>query len=79
MKAFGLTNRKIYKHLGGGLYCGKKNNFTKTTENGKKSTNSHKTTENVKLVSQELIHFGVIARLFRQIGGHSSRFVYKND
>jgi hypothetical protein len=30
---------------------------------------------NVKLVSWELIHFGVIARLFRQIGGHSSRFV----
>ena len=25
----------------------------------------------VKLVSLELIHFGVIARLFRQIGGHS--------
>ena len=38
MKAFGLTNRKIYKHLGGGLYCGKKNNFSKTTEKGKKST-----------------------------------------
>ena len=38
MKAFGLTNRKIYKHLGGGLYCGKKNNFPKTTEKGKKST-----------------------------------------
>ena len=54
MKAFGLTNRKIYKHLGGGLYCGKKNNFPKTTENGKKSTNLQKTTENgkkVKLVS----------------------------
>ena len=30
---------------------------------------------NVKLVSWELIHFGVIARLFRQIGGHSCRFV----
>ena len=29
----------------------------------------------VKLVSSELIHFRVIARLFRQIGGHSSRFV----
>ena len=29
----------------------------------------------LKLVSHELIHFGVIARLFRQIGGHSSRFV----
>ena len=54
MKAFGLTNRKIYKHLGGGLYCGKKNNFPKPTENGKKSTNLPKTTENgkkVKLVS----------------------------
>ena len=37
MKVYGLTNRKIYKHLGGGLYCGKKNNFPKTTENGKKS------------------------------------------
>ena len=29
----------------------------------------------LKLVSQELILFGVIARLFRQIRGHSSRFV----
>ena len=29
----------------------------------------------LKLVSYELIHFGVIACLFRQIGGHSSRFV----
>ena len=29
----------------------------------------------LKLVSQKLIHFGVIARLFWQIGGHSSRFV----
>ena len=27
------------------------------------------------LVSKELNHFGVIAGLFRQIGGHSSRFV----
>ena len=42
---------------------------------------------NVELVSKELNHFGVIADLFRQIGGHS-RFVillflktfhYKND
>ena len=63
MKAFGLTNRKIYKHLGGGLYCGKKNNFPKTTENGKKSTAENG--EKVKLVSLELIHFAVIARLFR--------------
>jgi hypothetical protein len=39
-------------------------------------------------VSKELNHFGVIAGLFWQIGGHSSRFVlfcsfwrlhYKND
>ena len=29
----------------------------------------------IKLVSKELIHFGVIARLFRQIGVYSSRFV----
>ena len=29
----------------------------------------------LKLVSQELLHFGVIARLFRQIGGDRSRFV----
>ena len=29
----------------------------------------------LKLVSQELILFGMIARLFRQIRGHSSRFV----
>ena len=34
---------------------------------------------NLKLVSQELIHFRVIAHLFRQIGGHNSRFHYKND
>ena len=27
------------------------------------------------LISKELNHFGVIAGLFRQIGGHSSRFV----
>ena len=29
----------------------------------------------LKLVSKELNHFGVIADLFRQIGGHSSRFL----
>ena len=29
----------------------------------------------VELVSKELNHFGVIAGLFRRIGGHSSRFV----
>ena len=29
----------------------------------------------VEVVSKELNHFGVIADLFRQIGGHSSRFV----
>ena len=29
----------------------------------------------LELVSMELNHFGVIAGLFRQIGGHSSRFV----
>ena len=28
----------------------------------------------IELVSKELNHFGVIAGLFRQIGGHSSRF-----
>ena len=42
--------------------------------------------EKVELVSKELNHFGVIADLFRQIGGHSSAillflksFHYKND
>ena len=29
----------------------------------------------IELVSKELNHFGVIAGLFGQIGGHSSRFV----
>ena len=29
----------------------------------------------LELVSKELNHFGVIADLFRQIRGHSSRFV----
>ena len=29
----------------------------------------------IELVSKELNHFGVITGLFRQIGGHSSRFV----
>ena len=29
----------------------------------------------VELVSKELNHLGVIAGLFRQIGGHSSKFV----
>ena len=29
----------------------------------------------LELVSKELNHFGVIADLFRQIGGHSSRFL----
>ena len=29
----------------------------------------------LQLVSKELNHFGVIAGLFRQIGGNSSRFV----
>ena len=29
----------------------------------------------LELLSKELNHFGVIADLFRQIGGHSSRFV----
>ena len=32
----------------------------------------------VELVSKELNHFGVIAGLFRQIGGHSSTFVRAN-
>ena len=31
----------------------------------------------LELVSKELNHFGVIADLFRQIGGHSIRFVHK--
>ena len=31
--------------------------------------------EQVELVSKELNHFGVIADLFRHIGGHSSRSV----
>ena len=30
----------------------------------------------VELVSKELNHFGVIAGLFRQIGGHSSRLCF---
>ena len=34
-----------------------------------------KFTVNLELVSKELNHFGVIADLFRQIGGHSSWFV----
>ena len=34
-----------------------------------------KVAKKVKLVSQELNHIGVIALLFRQIGGHSSIFV----
>ena len=29
----------------------------------------------LELMSKELNHFGVIVDLFRQIGGHSSRFV----
>ena len=32
-------------------------------------------TVGLELVSKELNHFGVIADLFRQIGGHSTRFV----
>ena len=31
--------------------------------------------KSLELVSKELNHFGMIAGLFRQIGGHSSRFV----
>ena len=31
--------------------------------------------QRLELVSKELNHFGVIAGLFRQIGGHSNRFV----
>ena len=31
--------------------------------------------DKLELVSKELNHFGVIAGLFQQIGGHSSRFV----
>ena len=39
-------------------------------------TNGHQTyVERLELVSKELNHFGVIADLLRQIGGHSSRFV----
>ena len=37
--------------------------------------NYDKNADNLKLVSKELNHFGVIADLFWQIGGHSSRFV----
>ena len=33
----------------------------------------------LELVSKELNHFGVIAGLFRQIGGHSRRFVLFED
>ena len=36
---------------------------------------SLKTVWKLELVSKELNHFGVIAGLFRQIGGHSSGFV----
>ena len=35
----------------------------------------YKAVNKLELVSKELNHFGVIAGLFRQIGGHSSRFV----
>ena len=37
--------------------------------------NTHCFDATLELVSKELNHFGVIADLFRQIGGHSSRFV----
>ena len=42
----------------------------------KKSVNKLKAfqDEKLELVSKELNHFGVIAGLSRQIGGHSSRF-----
>ena len=47
--------------------------------NGRRSREDEKlmTAFNVKveLVSKELNHFGVIASLFWQIGGHCSRFV----
>ena len=33
----------------------------------------------LKLVSWELIHFGVIARLFRQIVDHNSKFVQSSS
>ena len=39
------------------------------------SLNMHMKEYKLELVSKELNHFGVIACLFRQIGGHSSRFV----
>ena len=35
----------------------------------------YKAVNKLELVSKELNHFGVIAGLFRQIGGHSSRLV----
>ena len=39
------------------------------------SVETHKQARIIELVSKELNHFGVIAGLFRQIVGHSSRFV----
>ena len=42
------------------------------TRGGKYEKNNK---QDLELVSKELNHFGVIACLFRQIGGHSSRFV----
>ena len=55
------------------------NNTPMTAEQFKRNlrgTNGGKDHDQVlELVSKELNNFGVIADLFRQIGGHSSRFV----
>ena len=51
--------------------------FKKDIKTSRKKSETHDEEERdqVELVSKELNHFGVIADLFRQIGGHSSRFV----
>ena len=51
------------------------NNAPKTSISIKNSSNMLRLVFKLELVSKELNHFGVIADLFRQIGGHSSRFV----
>ena len=46
-----------------------------TVQPGDFSKATHLLGTDLELLSKELNHFGVIADLFRQIGGHSSRFV----
>ena len=57
------------------------NRYRCTTRNtyrplrGRSQTTFIRQGRSLELVSKKLNHFGVIAGLFRQIGGHSSRFV----